>query len=296
VHSAFPHSVERLVINFTNPDPALGDNRSEYMDGNNPHPFLTNHAVRQALSMAIDRTTLTAIGYGPAGQPTCNKVTAPPSVVSTANDGCLVQDIDGANALLDEAGFVDTDGDGVRETPDGVPLKILYQTSTNSVRQGYQALIKQWWAEIGVDTELKNVDASVFFGSDPASPDTYGKLYADIEMYTSSPTGADWQSDLAGMRCSEVSGRDNNWLNSNNGRSCNPEFDAVWEELTMTSDQAQRDEIVKELNDILMQDYALMPLTLRGSVSAWANSLLGVRLNSWGSELWNVADWTRSSN
>jgi peptide/nickel transport system substrate-binding protein len=36
------------------------------------------------------------------------------------------------------------------------------------VRQDFQALIKQWWSDIGVETELRNIDASVFFGGDPA--------------------------------------------------------------------------------------------------------------------------------
>ena len=47
--------------------------------------------------------------------------------------------------MLDAAGIVDTDGDGVREK-DGVPLRMTYQTSTNAVRQDFQALIKQWWS------------------------------------------------------------------------------------------------------------------------------------------------------
>jgi ABC-type transport system substrate-binding protein len=55
----------------------------------------------------------------------------------------------------------------VREK-DGMKLSLLYQTSTNAVRQDFQALIKQWWSEIGVETELRNIDASVFFGGDPA--------------------------------------------------------------------------------------------------------------------------------
>src|SRR5690606_40209418 len=45
---------------------------SEYMDGNNPHPILSDLRVRQALSMAIDRATLVEIGYGPTGKATCN--------------------------------------------------------------------------------------------------------------------------------------------------------------------------------------------------------------------------------
>ena len=49
---------------------------------------------------------------------------------------------------------------------DGVRLSILYQTSTNAVRQDFQALIKEWWSQIGVETELRNLNASVFFGGD----------------------------------------------------------------------------------------------------------------------------------
>ena len=50
VVSAFATSVERLMLNQTNPDPSLGDLRSEYADGTNPHPFLTDPVVGRALS------------------------------------------------------------------------------------------------------------------------------------------------------------------------------------------------------------------------------------------------------
>ena len=43
-------------MNFTNPDPALGEMRSEWTaEDPNPHPFLSDYNVRKALSMAIDR-------------------------------------------------------------------------------------------------------------------------------------------------------------------------------------------------------------------------------------------------
>ena len=184
VVSAFGSLVERLVVQLTNPDPALGDERSTYREGNNPHPFLSDSAVRRALSMAIDREILVAAGYGSAGRVTCSLLPAPALYASTANDWCRSQNIEGANRLLDAAGWV-VGSDGIR-AKEGVRLSILYQTSTNSVRQGTQALIKQMWREIGVETELKNINASVFFGGDPSSPDTYQKFYADIQMYTSS--------------------------------------------------------------------------------------------------------------
>ena len=139
----FGGNVERILVNQTNPDPALDDaTRSTWMeDGSNAHPFLTEKVIPQAMSMAIDRGLIAEQLYGFAGQATCNIIPAPDYYASTANDDCLVQDIDGANALLDDAGIVDSDGDGIREY-NGIPLSVRYQTSTNSVRQKTQALIQ----------------------------------------------------------------------------------------------------------------------------------------------------------
>jgi peptide/nickel transport system substrate-binding protein len=295
VVSSFGTSVERLMVNFTNPDAELGEDRSEWTeDDPNPHPFLTDPVVRRALSLAIDRGILTQVGYGQAGQPTCNVLPAPAIYASTANDECLIQNIEEANRILDEAGIVDTDGDGIREK-DGVPLVILYQTSTNSVRQGTQALVKQMWDQIGVETELRNIDAAVFFGGDPASPDTYGKFYADIQMYTNNFSGTDPEAYMSNWQCSEISRAENQWLGNNIPRYCNPDYDALVSQMSQTAALEDRAELAKQMNDILMADYVMIPLIHRGDVSAHANSLLGVRMNSWDSELWNVADWTRAS-
>ena len=156
-------------------------------------------AVRKALSMAIDRKLLVEIGYGDAGRPTCNVLPAPEIYKSSANDACLNQDIEGAKKVLEDAGWV-AGGDGVR-AKDGVRLSMLYQTSTNAVRQDFQALIKQWWTEIGVETELRNIDASVFFGGDPGSPDTFQKFFADVEMYANNFDGTDPESYMANWEC-----------------------------------------------------------------------------------------------
>lgn len=290
VVAAFTNSVERLMVNLTNPDAALGDQRSTQEGG--PHPFLTDAAVRRALSLAIDRVTLSEVGYGSAGQPTCNVVNAPAFNKSSANDECLVQDIEKAKQILDEAGWVDSDGDGVRDK-DGVKLSILYQTSTNAVRQDTQALVKQWWSEIGVETELKNIDAAVFFGGDQSSPDTFQKFYADIEMYTNLFNGTDAETYMGNWSCDEIPNPSNNWLGSNMPRYCNPEYDALLGKLASTAGTEARGEIVKQLNDMLMQEGAMIPLIDRGSVIAHGNSLGGVKLNGWDSHLWNAADWYR---
>ncbi|MBK0400229.1 peptide ABC transporter substrate-binding protein [Limibaculum sp. M0105] len=293
VVSAFATSVERILMNFTNPDPALGpDDRSVYKaDGSNPHPILNDVRVRKALSMAIDRPLLTEIGYGRTGRPVCNVLPGPEQYASTANDGCLVQDIEGAKKLLDEAGWV-PGADGVR-VKDGRRLSLLYQTSTNSVRQSFQSLIKQWWAELGVETELRNISASVFFGGDPASPDTFQKFYSDVEMYTNNFSGVDPEAYMAQWRCDDIPGPSTQWQGSNINRYCNPEYDALTVQMSKTADLNERAELAKKMNDVLMQDYVLLPLIYRSGTSAHSNTLGGVRMNDWDSELWNIADWHR---
>ena len=293
VVSAFASLVERIVVNQTNPDPEMGDDRSEYQDGKNPHPFLSFRPIRQAMSMVIDRGRISEGLYGFAGEPTCNLVTGPPSYVSTANDGCLSQDIEGAKKLLDDNGVVDTDGDGVREY-EGVPLRIRYQTSTNSIRQDTQALVSDWWREIGIETELVDHDASVFFGGDPVDDReaSYRRFFADVQMYASG-TGIDPQESLSGLLCKHIPTREDTWSLGNVARACNPEYDGVFARLEQTGTGPEREALVRELNDIHVQGYVEIPLVNRGYVSAHLNSLKGVRINGWDSELWNIAEWRR---
>lgn len=290
---AFGTSVERLHLNQTNADSSLGpDERSVFMNGENKHPFLTDPEVGKALSMAIDRQLLVDIGYGKAGKATCNVLPAPEAYASTANDDCLTQDLEGAKQVLEDAGWTDSDGDGIREK-DGMKLSVLYQTSTNAVRQDAQALIKQWWNELGVETELRNVDASVFFGGDPSSPDTFQKFYADIEMYTNNFAGVDPEAYMANWRCSEIPTPKTQWQGSNIQRFCNEEYDELVTEMSKTAELEQRGEIAKKMNDLMMQGYSIIPLVHRGGQSAHAKTLGGVKMTDWDSELWNIADWYR---
>ena len=295
VVTAFGTSVERLHLNQTDADPSLGpDERSVYMDGENAHPFLTDPIVGEALSKAIDRALIVDIGYGAGGKMTCNVLPAPELYASTANDDCMAQDMEAAKALLDEAGWTDTDGDGIRDK-DGQKLSVLFQTSTNAVRQDTQAIIKQAWDELGVETELRNVDASVFFGGDPSSPDTFQKFYADIEMYTNNFSGVDPEAYMANWACSRIPGPDTQWQGENIQRYCDPAYDELVREMARTSDLEQRGELAKQMNDMLMQSYSLIPLVHRGGVSAHANDLGGIRMNDWDSEIWNIKDWYREA-
>ncbi|RYI33161.1 MAG: peptide ABC transporter substrate-binding protein, partial [Acetobacteraceae bacterium] len=221
---AFGTLVERIEMNTTDPDPALPE--GERATAKHPHPILSDIKVRTALSKAIDRSILVEVGYGAGGKPTCNVIPAPDAWASDNTD-CLTQDMDGAKALLDEAGWTDTDGDGIRDK-DGKKLHILYQSTVNPIRQDFQALIKDWWTDLGVEVELKAIDPGVFFGGDPGSPDTFQKFYADVEMYANNSESPDPESYLGQYQCKNAPTPESQWQGENINRFCTPEYDALY--------------------------------------------------------------------
>jgi peptide/nickel transport system substrate-binding protein len=114
-------------------------------------------------------------------------------------------------------------------------------------------------------------------------------------MYTNDYSGTDPEAYLSNWTCEEIAGPENQWLGNNDNRWCNRDYEALLATMGETAVLEERAEIAKQLNDMLMQEYVMIPLVHRGSPSAVANSLLGVRMNPWDSELWNIADWSRSS-
>ena len=281
--SVFGSNVESLVVNFTEPGSSVG-----------PHPFLSDPAVREALSLAIDREAIAALYGERAARPTCDVlpsvVPAPAPYASPNNEDCLMQDIDAARDRLDEAGW-QPGNDGIREK-NGVRLSILYQTTANPLRQATQSLILQEWRKIGVETVLKNIDGSVFFGGDPDSPDTYQRFRADIQMYTNG-SGVDPQGLLARWRSIEIPTAENMWTGGNDSRWVSQAYDDAYEMLKIIPTGPERDQLVIDMNNLVVGDYAVIPLIQRASVSAFGNSLKGVRLSPWDSEMWNVHEWYR---
>ena len=182
--------------------------------------------------------------------------------------------------------------DGIREK-DGRKLSILYQTSTNSVRQASQALIKQWWNELGVEVELRSVDGSVFFGGDPGSPDTFQKFYADVQMYANEFDGTDPEKYLGEWTCDNFPSPETQWQGSNISRWCDPSYDELRAKLSQTAGIEERGKIAIEMNDKIVNSPAFIGLVHRGRMSAASKALGGVKINPWDSELWNAADWYR---
>lgn len=144
-----------------------------------------------------------------------------------------------------------------------------------------------------MEVELRSVDASVFFGGDPGSPDTFQKFYADVEMYANTFNGTDPQAYLGNGLCDKAPRPETQWQGENISRFCDEEYDALHKQLSETADMAERQRIGRELSRMAFERGAMIPLVHRGRLSAHSNSLGGVKLNVWDSELWNVADWYR---
>jgi peptide/nickel transport system substrate-binding protein len=292
-------NLERILINRTSVDPALGDLRGEPVDkGGKAHPFLSDLKVRQALALAMDRESMAKIYGGKeiAGEGTCNVIIAPPSLVSTTDNGLCEFNLEKANALLDEAGWT-KGSDGIRhKMVDGqdVKMNIVYQTSVNAVRQAEQQIVKEAWTQLGINVELKSVDAGVFFSSDEANPDTAAKFWTDVEMFTNGPAQTD---DIAYARswvCSEIKTKAEGWRGNNYERYCNPEYDAIIEQLTTELDPAKRIALYKQANDILVKDVVVIPLIARNfPVAGKSVNLKGVNANPWDGDLWNAMNWSK---
>lgn len=287
--SAFTANVEHILLNQTDP---FADPPSE----GTPNPlFVDNPDLTLALSLAINRDELVAVGYGPSGRPTCNFWPVG-TQNSTNNDVCLTQDIDAANALLDDLGYEDTDGDGIREADGYGPLQFDYITSTNAVRQSNQELIQSYWEEIGVGTNMINSDAGLFFDGTCASDDCIWKFFTPMQMFTNGSSNPWGPGYLAGYESTKIPTSENNWGGENIVRYVDPDFDALSAEAQTTAlDADNYDDLVIEMNDIVSTG-PIIPLIHRANASAFANTISGVgELNGWDSEYWNIEDWTRSN-
>ena len=120
--------------------------------------------MRQAIAHAIDRKRIAAL-YGAGARLSRNMLVLPEKYLSRKND-FYDYDLKKAAAILDEAGWTDSDGDGVRDK-DGVMMKIFFQTSITPIRQAIQRIVKETLNSLGIQVELNAVDASVFFNFDP---------------------------------------------------------------------------------------------------------------------------------
>jgi peptide/nickel transport system substrate-binding protein len=278
---------EQLFVNLSDPNKNTNGERSNL---NNPHPFLSDKKVRQALSLAIDRETIAKQLYGSTGKATSNILVSPTEYNSTNTS--YEYNFKKAIKLLDEAGWNDSNNNGIRDQS-GVEMKIVFQTSVNPLRQKTQEIIKQSLQTLGIEVELKTIDPSIYFSSDVANNDTVEKFYADLQMFTTGNLNPDPSTYLKNYICKEIPQKKNNWAGNNYPRYCNPEYDKLWRQANRELDTNKRQKLFIQMNDMLVNDVIIIPLIHRADVVGVSNNLKNVLLTPWDLKTWQIVQWKK---
>jgi len=226
----------------------------------NGHPALKDLAVRQALAHATDKQQIVDVATLGTSAPGLSLV--PPGLgdyyASDVDDYAF--DVDAANALLDEAGYEDADGDGVRECLadqdcDTLTFRFNYADDIDTAPREAE-LLQGMWTEIGVAIEIQGLD-----------PDTLTSVCCPSFDYDVMLWG--WGSDpdpafLLGVGlCSEI---DTGFSETG---YCNPDYDALYESQAVEQDHATRVEQIHEMQQILIDDVPYLITYYQQSIQAW---------------------------
>jgi peptide/nickel transport system substrate-binding protein len=239
-----------------------------YFGWNNETEFFSDRRVRQAMSYAFDHEEMLKILlydlYEPANgifHPTARWAPEHPPPLYRQNQ-------DEAERLLEEAGWVDTTGDGIRNKMiDGVMRRFEFSILVSNVgdRVAIANLLRQNLAEIGIICHVRPLDFTVmqektlqghfhaFFGGwgTGAYPDTNENIWK---------TGA---------------GR--NFI-----RYSNPEVDALFDEAIAELDESRREQLFARIHTILYQDQPYTWLYFRNSFYGFNKNLRGYNFSPRG--------------
>jgi len=280
-------STEAIYLNYADPNTEVDGEKAA---PGTRHPFFQDAAVRQAMALLIDRQGVQDYIYGRAGVATPNFINNP--VRFRSGNLKFEYSLEKANALLDGAGYK-RGSDGVREK-NGKKMRFLFQTSTNASRQKTQAIIKQACQKAGIELELKTVVASVYFSSDVANPDTYGKFYADVQMYNVAQGRPEPTRHLQRFVSWEIASKANKWLGVNLVRWKNDEYDRLYKLADGELDPVKRAAQMIQMNDLVCREGYVIPLLYRPAVSGLANKVQAP-LSGWSVDMSSLRDWYRDA-
>ena len=207
------------------------------------HPALRDRNVRLALAHATDKQKLIDIvllGFGTPG------LTLIPDGLGLWYNDTLVDyaySVETANQILDDAGYVDTDGDGVREMPDGSqPLNFRMHWPSDSIDAPRQAeLLSEMWGEVGVTLELQAIDP------DALTAECCPAFDFDIILWG-------WGSDPDPNLLLSVYSTEEIPNGYNETGYSNPAYDELHAQQGTELDPARRQEIVWEMQEIVFND------------------------------------------
>lgn len=200
-------------------------------------------------------------------------------------------DPDKGKALLEEVGWKDIDGDGVREAQgvagikDGTKFEVKWQSTTASFRVQYMQIFQNHLTECGLKVNLENMPATQYFASGPDGP-VFGRQF-DLASFTTS-TGVEPPCDsyASWLIPNEVNG----WDSDNDPGFNNPEYDAACrralQALPGTEDYIQGH---KEAQRIYSEQIPALPLFLRLKIAAYRPNVVGFIMDpTENSEMWNI--------
>lgn len=283
--------VEKIQINFSDPNTEVDGQRSEV---NTPHPFLTDDAVRQAMSMAINREQIAERLYG---SPAAANMLVGLTAFESPNTS-IVYDPAAAAQVLEDAGWV-LEGD--TRVKDGVELSIVLTSTINARRQRTQAVVKENLEAIGIAVELSQVDGSIFFDGDIDNTQNFTHFYSDTQLYTDGATSAYPVNYMkywyAGPDNENVSQRGNGYAGTNKTRWVSAEYDAAFDELVALTDPVDVAAQFILLNDMVVNNVVEIPLVQTyADLYAQHNRIRGenVVVSPFGDLWWNLANWNEA--
>jgi peptide/nickel transport system substrate-binding protein len=208
------------------------------------HPALSDRVVRQAIAHAIDKQTIVDRVESGHAEPadTISPSANPEWMPEVPAEQKFDFDLDKANALLDEAGYEDTDGDGIREMPGGgQPLRFRYAVRSESPSSQPNAeFITGWLRDIGIATTQKVYD-------DGQLTELIGKGDYDMFVWGWVPF-VDPDTMLSYMTCGQIASDPEDPTNYyNDANFCDREYDRLYDQQKVELDDAKRVEIVHEM-------------------------------------------------
>ncbi|GAB4446012.1 MAG: peptide ABC transporter substrate-binding protein [Anaerolineae bacterium] len=248
------------------------------------HPALQDVRVRRALVMAFDRWTIV------------NEMMPNTHVVNSFWDGTpyanpdlepIPYDPEGAAALLEEAGWVDTNGDGCRDK-DGEELVLSFVTNQRGLRLAIAPVVQQQLGEVGACIELFNYTSDQFFGTYAEGGITATGQF-DIAEWSNNPNWPD--PNTTQWRCFEIA-TDENPAGINDQQVCDERLEALFEAEVVEVDPEARAEIYHQIDQILQEE--LYWVGVLSDADNWAVNprVINARISGVGqSAFWNAHEW-----
>ncbi|NDJ62229.1 MAG: ABC transporter substrate-binding protein, partial [Chloroflexi bacterium] len=223
--------------------------------------------VRQAMSLAIDRQDIVETVY--LGQATLGNPgwIHPQSAYFNPNIETVV-DPAAANALLDETGITDSDGDGIREL-DGEPLTVEMVTpSSNALRIRIAELVREMLRDIGIDVQVLVVEQATWEDAVwPGFDIRQGRNYEMAMWGWSAPVQAD------PIRVSSLVHSDPDIGNLNLTAYNSAAMDELAAELIVTVDAARQTELINEIQALIAEDLPFIMILYPDAVYAYRSTV-----------------------